>query len=52
MFDFRYVFFLERFHLGGANHYLDLTPEGRNDGAYPNWPRRRDEYDQAAPPHG
>ena len=32
----------------GANHYLDITPEGRNDGAYPNWPRRRDEYDQAA----
>lgn len=31
----------------GANHYLDLTPEGRNDGAYPDWPRRRDEY--AAP---
>ncbi|MGA2952945.1 MAG: thioredoxin family protein [Caulobacteraceae bacterium] len=31
----------------GANHYLDLTPEGRNDGAYPNWPSRRDEYDQA-----
>ena len=22
----------------GANHYLDLTPEGRNDAAYPNWP--------------
>jgi predicted dithiol-disulfide oxidoreductase (DUF899 family) len=31
----------------GANHYLDITPEGRNDGAYPNWPRRRDEYDMA-----
>ena len=28
-----------------ANHYLDITPEGRNTGAYPNWPRRRDEYD-------
>ncbi|HLK24223.1 MAG TPA: thioredoxin family protein [Caulobacteraceae bacterium] len=28
----------------GANHYLDLTPEGRNDAAYPAWPRRRDEY--------
>ncbi len=28
----------------GANHYLDLTPEGRNDAAYPNWPSRRDEY--------
>ena len=36
----------------GANHYLDLTPEGRNDAAYPNWPRRRDEYDTAAPPQG
>jgi len=33
----------------GANHYLDLTPEGRNDSAYPNWPRRRDEYEPAAP---
>jgi predicted dithiol-disulfide oxidoreductase (DUF899 family) len=32
----------------GANHYLDLTPEGRNDAAFPNWPRRRDEYDQPA----
>jgi len=32
----------------GANHYLDLTPEGRNDAAYPNWPSRRDEYDKAA----
>jgi predicted dithiol-disulfide oxidoreductase (DUF899 family) len=32
----------------GANHYLDLTPEGRNDGAYPNWPSRRDEYGKAA----
>jgi predicted dithiol-disulfide oxidoreductase (DUF899 family) len=31
----------------GANHYLDLTPQGRNDGAYPNWPRRRDEYETA-----
>ncbi len=28
----------------GANHYLDITPEGRNDAAYPNWPSRRDEY--------
>ena len=37
----------------GANHYLDLTPEGRNDAAYPNWPRRRDEYDMApASSHG
>ena len=32
----------------GANHYLDITPEGRNDAAYPNWPRRRDEYDMDA----
>jgi predicted dithiol-disulfide oxidoreductase (DUF899 family) len=29
----------------GTNHYLDLTPEGRNDAAYPDWPRRHDEYD-------
>jgi predicted dithiol-disulfide oxidoreductase (DUF899 family) len=29
----------------GANHYLNITPEGRDDAAYPNWPRRRDEYD-------
>jgi len=36
----------------GANHYLDITPEGRNDSAYPNWPRRRDEYDVAAAPRG
>jgi predicted dithiol-disulfide oxidoreductase (DUF899 family) len=36
----------------GVNHYLDLTPEGRNNAAYPNWPRRRDEYDTAAPSHG
>ena len=36
----------------GANHYLDITPEGRNDGAYPNWPSRRDEYDKAAPTPG
>ncbi|HLI64814.1 MAG TPA: DUF899 domain-containing protein [Caulobacteraceae bacterium] len=27
-----------------TNHYLDLTPEGRNNAAYPKWPRRRDEY--------
>jgi predicted dithiol-disulfide oxidoreductase (DUF899 family) len=26
-----------------TNHYLDLTPEGRNKGAY-KWPRRHDEY--------
>jgi len=36
----------------GTNHYLDITPEGRNNGAYPNWPRRRDEYDLATSPHG
>jgi len=36
----------------GAHHYLDITPEGRNRGAYPNWPRRRDEYDTAASSHG
>jgi predicted dithiol-disulfide oxidoreductase (DUF899 family) len=35
----------------GANHYLDLTPEGRNQAAYPDWPRRRDEYDEAASSH-
>jgi predicted dithiol-disulfide oxidoreductase (DUF899 family) len=29
-----------------ANHYLDLTPEGRNGTAYPGWPRRHDEYPQ------
>jgi predicted dithiol-disulfide oxidoreductase (DUF899 family) len=27
-----------------ADHYLDLTPEGRNEQAYPAWPRRHDEY--------
>ena len=27
-----------------TNHYLDITPEGRNGGAYPKWPRRHDEY--------
>jgi predicted dithiol-disulfide oxidoreductase (DUF899 family) len=36
----------------GAHHYLDITPEGRNRGAYPNWPRRRDEYDMAASSQG
>jgi len=30
----------------GTNHYLDLTPEGRNGAAYPEWPRRHDEYDR------
>ena len=27
-----------------TDHYLDLTPEGRNEKAYPAWPRRYDEY--------
>jgi predicted dithiol-disulfide oxidoreductase (DUF899 family) len=36
----------------GTHHYLDLTPEGRNSSAYPNWPRRRDEYDAAPSSHG
>jgi predicted dithiol-disulfide oxidoreductase (DUF899 family) len=29
----------------GTNHYLDITPEGRNGAAYPKWPRRHDEYE-------
>ena len=28
----------------GTHHYLDLTPEGRNEAGYPGWPRRHDEY--------
>lgn len=28
----------------GAAHYLDLTPKGRQEADYPNWPRRHDEY--------
>ncbi len=32
----------------GGNHYLDLTPKGRRDADYPNWPRRHDEYGEAA----
>jgi predicted dithiol-disulfide oxidoreductase (DUF899 family) len=36
----------------GANHYRDLTPEGRNDAAHPNWPRRHDEYEQPAAASG
>lgn len=32
-----------------THHYLDLTSEGRNEKAYPGWPRRHDEYPQAAP---
>jgi predicted dithiol-disulfide oxidoreductase (DUF899 family) len=31
-----------------ADHYLDLTPEGRNEKAYPAWPRRKDEYSNKA----
>ena len=27
-----------------TNHYLDLTPEGRNETGYPKWPQRHDEY--------
>jgi predicted dithiol-disulfide oxidoreductase (DUF899 family) len=34
----------------GTNHYLDLTPEGRNRGAYPGWPRRHDEYEAVKRP--
>jgi predicted dithiol-disulfide oxidoreductase (DUF899 family) len=33
-----------------ANHYLDLTSEGRNEKAYPAWPRRHDEYPAKADP--
>jgi predicted dithiol-disulfide oxidoreductase (DUF899 family) len=33
-----------------ADHYLDLTPEGRNEKAYPAWPRRHDEYPAKADP--
>ncbi len=33
----------------GTNHYLDVAPEGRNRAAYPNWPRRHDEYPGSAP---
>ena len=36
----------------GAHHYLDITPRGRDDGAFPNWPRRRDEYNMAEPRPG
>ena len=31
-----------------ADHYLDLTAEGRNETAYPGWPRRHDEYPEKA----
>jgi predicted dithiol-disulfide oxidoreductase (DUF899 family) len=33
----------------GAHHYLDITPQGRNSAAYPNWPKRHDEYDKPGP---
>jgi predicted dithiol-disulfide oxidoreductase (DUF899 family) len=33
-----------------ADHYLDLTPEGRAEKTYPAWPRRRDEYPAKADP--
>ena len=29
----------------GGDHYLDLTPKGRRDSDYPEWPKRHDEYD-------
>jgi predicted dithiol-disulfide oxidoreductase (DUF899 family) len=32
----------------GTHHYLDLTPEGRNDPGYPKWPRRHDEYPESS----
>ena len=35
-----------------TNHYLDLTPEGRNEKAYPAWPRRYDEYPAKVAPSG
>jgi len=33
-----------------ADHYLDLTPEGRNEKAYSAWPRRHDEYPMKSDP--
>jgi len=36
----------------GTHHYLDITPEGRKREAYPNWPRRHDEYDTVTSPPG
>jgi len=33
-----------------ADHYLDLTPEGRNEKAHSAWPRRHDEYPAKAHP--
>jgi predicted dithiol-disulfide oxidoreductase (DUF899 family) len=31
----------------GASHYLDIAPLGRNEAAYPDWPRRRYEIGRA-----
>lgn len=36
----------------GGNHYLDLTPKGRSDADYPDWPQRHDEYEAVASPVG
>ena len=33
-----------------ADHYLDLTPEARNEKAYSAWPRRHDEYPMTRDP--
>jgi predicted dithiol-disulfide oxidoreductase (DUF899 family) len=33
-----------------THHYLDLTPEGRNESGHPKWPRRHDEYPTSATP--
>jgi predicted dithiol-disulfide oxidoreductase (DUF899 family) len=30
----------------GGDHYLDLTPRGRCEKDYPDWPRRHDEYEE------
>ena len=30
----------------GGDHYLDLTPKGRCEADYPDWPRRHDEYER------
>lgn len=35
-----------------TNHYLDLTPEGRNEKAHPDWPRRHDEYPEKTTSQG
>jgi predicted dithiol-disulfide oxidoreductase (DUF899 family) len=36
----------------GTHHYLDVTPEGRNEAAYSEWPRRHDEYSTVGNPTG